>query len=114
MAKKKERDVLSIEIQYDETEELEALVESEDFHKLLLDEAIATIKHALTKKRKSARVCYVPNLECSVVLEQRNFTKVLETAIKFYEQQEDYTQCAELVKLKEEVNGSEKRNKRSN
>lgn len=114
MAKKKERDVLSIEIQYDETEELEALVESEDFHKLLLDEAIATIKHALTKQRKSARVCYVPNLECSVVLEQRNFAKVLNTAIKFYEQQEDYTQCAELVKLKEEVNGSEKRNKRSN
>ena len=114
MAKKKERDVLSIEIQYDETEELEALIESEDFHKLLLDEAITTIKHALTKKRKSARVCYVPNLECSVVLEQRNFPKVLDTAIKFYEQQEDYTHCAELVKLKEKVNGSEKGDKRSN
>lgn len=114
MAKKKERDVLSIEIQYDETEELEALVESEDFHKLLLNEAIATIKYALTKKRKSSRVCYVPNLECSVVLEQRNFAKVLNTAIKFYEQQEDYTQCAELVKLKKQVNGSEEGNKGSN
>ena len=50
MAKKKERDVLSIEIQYDETEELEELVKSEDFHQLLLDEAIATVEHALTKK----------------------------------------------------------------
>tara|TARA_Y100001972_G_C7655721_1_gene330227 strand:+ start:299 stop:643 length:345 start_codon:yes stop_codon:yes gene_type:complete len=114
MAKKKERDVLSIEIQYDETEELEELVKSEDFHQLLLDEAIATVEHALTKKRKSARVCYVPNLECSVVLEERNFSKVLSTAIKFYEQQEDYTKCAQLVKLKEEVNGSKKRNKGGN
>ena len=114
MAKKKERDVLSIEIQYDETEELEELIQSEDFHRLLLDEAIATIEHALTKKRKSARICYVPNLECSVVLEQRNFNKVLNTAIKFYEQQEDYTECAKLVKLKEQVNESEKGNKRSN
>ena len=114
MAKKKDRDVLSIEIQYDETEELEELIQSEDFHQLLLDEAIATIKHALTKKRKSARVCYVPNLECSVVLEERNFSKVLNTAIKFYEQQEDYAKCAQLVKLKEEVNGPEKRNKGCN
>ena len=106
MKKKKERDVLSIEISYDYTEELEALIESNDFHKLLLDEAVVTIEHALDKKRQSARVCYVPNLECSVVLEQRNFIKVLDTAIKFYEQQEDYAQCAELVKLKERANGS--------
>jgi len=114
MAKKKERDVLSIEIQYDEKEELEALIESEDFHKLLLDEAISTIEHALTKNRKSARVCYVPNLECSVVLEKRNFTKVLNTAIKFYEHQEDYAKCAELVNLKKEVNESEEGNKGGN
>ena len=59
-------------------------------------------------------MCYVPNLECSVVLEERNFSKVLSTAIKFYEQQEDYTKCAQLVKLKEEVNGSKKRNKGGN
>lgn len=49
MVKKKERDVLSIEIRYDETEELDALIKSNDFHKLLLDEAITTIEHALTK-----------------------------------------------------------------
>ena len=114
MVKKKERDVLSIEIRYDETEELDALIKSNDFHKLLLDEAITTIEHALTKKRKSARVCYVPNLECSVVLEERNFSKVLDTAIKFFEQQENYSKCAKLVKLKEEVNESKKGNKRSN
>ena len=114
MKKKKERDILSIEIQYDYKEELKELVESEDFNKLLIDEAITTIEHALDKQRKSARIFYVPNLECSVVLEQRNFTKVLETAIKFYEQQEDYKRCAELVSLKKKVNGSEKGNKGSN
>lgn len=114
MKKKKERDVLSIEIQYDYAEELNELVENEDFHKLLLDEAIATIEHALDKKRKSARIFYVPNLECSVVLEERNFNKVLDKAIIFYEQQEDYKKCSELVKLKEQVDGSKKGNKGSN
>ena len=111
MKKKKERDVLSIEIQYDYVEELDALVESKDFHQLLLDESIATIEHALDKNRKSARIFYVPNLECSVVLEERNFSKVLDTAIAFYEQEEDYTKCGELVKLKEKVDGSKKGNK---
>lgn len=106
MAKKKERDVLSIEITYDEPGELMALVENEEISKVLIDEAIDTIEHALVKKRKSARVCYVPNLECSVVLEQRNFIKVLDNAIKFYEHQENYNKCAELVNLKERVNES--------
>ena len=106
MAKKKERDVLSIEITYDEPGELMALVENEEISKVLIDEAIDTIEHALVKKRKSARVCYIPNLECSVVLEQRNFIKVLDNAIKFYEYQENYKKCAELVNLKERVNES--------
>lgn len=112
--KKKERDVLSIEIQYDYAEELDVLVESEDFHKLLLDEAIATIEHALDKKRPSARVCYIPNLESSVVLEENSFNDVLDTAIKFYEQQEDYTKCGELVNLKKQVNESRQGNTESN
>jgi hypothetical protein len=114
MEKKKDRDILSIEIQYDYKDELKDLVDSEDFNQLLLDEAIITIKNALDKNRKSTRIFYVPNLECSVVLEKRNFNKVLNKAIEFYEGQEDYVKCAELVKLKEEVNESKKGNKTSN
>ena len=36
--KKKEREILSLEILYDHKEELNELVESKDFHQLLLDE----------------------------------------------------------------------------
>ena len=114
MEKKKDRDILSIEIQYDYKDELKELVDSEKFNQLLLDEAIITIKNALDKDRKSTRIFYVPNIECSVVLEKRNFNKVLSKAIEFYEDQEDYVKCSELVKLKEEVNESKKRNKTSN
>jgi hypothetical protein len=106
MKKKKERDILSIEIIYDEPAELDELVESEEFNKLLIDEAIDTIEHSLDKNRKSGRVCYIPNIECSVVLEERNFHRVIDNAIKFYEIQEDYKKCVELVKLKEKVDGS--------
>ena len=110
MKNKKERDILSINILYDYKDELEDLIESEDFNQLLLDEAITTIKNALNKNRKSTRVFYVPNLECSVVLDKRNFSKVLTTAIDFYENQEDYTKCSELVNLKKLIDESEKGN----
>jgi len=114
MEKKKDRDILSIEIQYDYKDELKELVNNEDFSRLLLEEAIITVENALNKKRKSARVFYIPNIDCSVVLEYKNFNKVLDTALQFYEQQEEYDECAKLVKLKEEVNESKKRNKTSN
>ena len=86
-------------------------VSSEDFNRLMFEEAVATIENALSKNRKTARVFYIPNLDCSVMLDESNFSKVLETAIKFYEQQEEYDKCAELVTLKKKVNGSRKRNK---
>ena len=114
MKSKKERDILSIEILYDYKEELDELIGSEDFNRLLLEESITTIENALNKKRKSARVFYIPNIDCSVVLEYKNFSKVLNTAIQFYEQQEEYDECAKLVRLKEQVNESEKRNKTRN
>ena len=112
MKKKKKREVLSIEILYDFKDELEDLVNNEDFNQLILDEAISTISNALDKNQKSSRVFYVPNLECSVVLEKRNFSKVLNKAIDFYEDQENYAKCAELVTLKNLINESKKGNKK--
>ena len=44
----------------------------------------------------------------------KNFIKVLNTAIQFYEQQEEYDECSKLVRLKERVNESEKGNKTGN
>ena len=114
MKNKKEREILSIEILYDDKEELNELLDSDDFSRLMFQEAIATIENALTKKREVARMFYIPNIDCSVMLEQRNFKLVLDNAIKFYEQQEEYDECAKLVRLKEQVNESEKRNKTSN
>ena len=112
MKNKKEREILSIEILYDDKEELNELISSEDFNRLMFEEAIATIKNALSKKRETARMFYIPNLDCSVLLEKRNFKLVLDNAIKFYEQQEEYDKCAKLVTLKKKINEPKKGNKR--
>ncbi len=112
MKNKKEREILSIEILYDDKEELNELVDSDGFSRLMFEEAIATIENALDKKREVARIFYIPNIDCSVMLEQRNFKLVLDNAIKFYEQQEEYDKCAELVTLKKKINEPKKGNKR--
>ena len=58
MKNKKERDILSINILYDYKDELEDLIESEDFNQLLLDEAINTIKNALNKNTNAILAKY--------------------------------------------------------
>lgn len=107
----KKREILAVEILYDDKEDLDVLTESEDFHKLLFDEVITGIEEALDTNFSQAKIIYIPNLECSVIIYRRNFKVVIEEVIKFYEKQEDYKKCAELVKLKKEVNGTKKRNK---
>ncbi len=107
----KKREILSVEILYDDREDLDILTESEDFHKLLFDEVVAGIEEALETNFTQAKIIYIPNLECSVVMYRRNFKAAIEGVIKFYEKQEDYDKCAELVRLKRKVDGTEKRNK---
>jgi len=107
----KKREILSVEILYDDKEDLDILTESEDFHKLLFDEVVTGVEEALDSNSVTAKIIYIPNLECSVTIYKRNFKAALEGVIKFYEKQEDYDKCAELVRLKQKVNGTEKRNK---
>lgn len=112
--KKKEREILSLEILYDHKEELNELVESKDFHQLLLDEAVKVIEESLTKEITEVKLYSITNLDCFLILQRSDFSKVISKAIKLYEAEEDYDKCAELVKLKEKVNESKKRTKRSN
>lgn len=107
----KKREILSVEILYDDKEDLDILTESKDFHKLLFDEVVTGVEEALESNTTTAKIIYIPNLECSVTIYRRNFKDAIEGVIKFYEKQEDYVKCAELVKLKKKVNGTKKRNK---
>ncbi len=107
----KKREILSVEILYDDKEDLDVLTESEDFHKLLFDEVVTGIEEALESISTTAKIIYIPNLECSVTIYRRNFKSAIEGVIGFYEKYEDYKKCAELVKLKKKVDGAKKRNK---
>ena len=48
--KKKTREILTLEILYDEKEELDELIKSQDFHQLILDESIKVIEESIKIK----------------------------------------------------------------
>ncbi len=112
--KKKEREILSLEILYDHKEELNELIENLDFHQLLLDESIKVIEESLKIKENEVKLFSITNLDCFILLKKSNFTKVIDQTIKFYESKEDYNKCAELIKLKGKVNETKKGTKKSN
>ena len=111
--KKKEREILTLEILYGHKEELDELLGSQDFHKLLIDESVKVIEESVKKKQKEVKLFLISNLDCFVILEKSNFPKILNKAIEFYEGEEDYDKCVELVKLKKMVNETKKGNKRT-
>ena len=99
----KKKEILSLEILYDHKEELDTLLEDEDFHQLILDEAVKVIDEAITQNEPSVRLAYISNLESSIFIQKSNFKKVINKALSFYEKKEDYTKCSELVKLKNKI-----------
>lgn len=94
---------LQLEILYDEREELDELLESEDFHELLYDEALKVINEALEEKTDSVKLAYVSNIGHSVMIHKPQFTPVLNKILKFYEKKEDYGKCSEIVNLKKQL-----------
>lgn len=94
---------LQLEILYDEKEELDELLESEDFHELLYDEVIKIISEALEENSDTVKVAYISNIGHSIFLHKSNFKAALDKALKHYEKKEDYDKCSEIVKLKNQL-----------
>ena len=97
------KEILSLEILYEFKEELDTLLEDEDFHQLILDEAFKVISEAAQNKSGEAKIAYISNLGSSVLVHKNNFKEVLDTVLKFYEKKEDYDKCCEIVKLKDKI-----------
>jgi hypothetical protein len=99
----KKKEILSLEILYDYKEELDVLLDDEDFHQVILDEALKVITEAIEEETKEARIAYISNLSSSLLVHKDNFKEVLNTILKFYEKKEDYAKCSEIVKLKSKL-----------
>ena len=94
------KEILSLEILFEYKEELDTLLEDEDFHQLILDEAFKVISEAVKNESGEAKIAYISNLGSSVLVHKNNFKEVLDTVLKFYEKKEDYDKCSEILLIK--------------
>ena len=99
----KKKEYLQLEILYDEKEELDELLQSEDFHELLYEEAIKVISESVEEKTDIVKLAHISNIDHSVMIHKPNFKPVLNKILKFYEKKEDYDKCSKIVKLKEQL-----------
>jgi len=97
--KKAQRKVLNVEIVYEDADDLQQLQDSEQFNNLILQDAFEVVEKAVGTKKKAVPIVNIPNLGLEVSIERQNFKPILQKALQYYVQQEQYERCEHLTKL---------------
>lgn len=81
---------------YGEKEELDSLVNDEDFITFILNESLAAIKQAIKNNEKEFCLLEISNLECKLIVKRKDFKKILEKIIEKFASSENYEGCKEI------------------
>jgi 23S rRNA C2498 (ribose-2'-O)-methylase RlmM len=95
----KTRKPLNINLEIRNQEQYKALTEAVNFKMLIFDEVVLAIHDAIINKSNEAQILNIINMNYTITINKSDFKQVLENALKFNEQQEDYTKCKEITKL---------------
>tara|TARA_R110000744_G_scaffold246818_7_gene363271 strand:- start:839 stop:1171 length:333 start_codon:yes stop_codon:yes gene_type:complete len=95
-SKEKERETTTLEIIYNDKEDLIELSNKEEFKQFVLEDSLKTIKIALEKKLKTVELFNVFNLSLVVELDKSNYKSVLNNITQHYINEEDYEKCSEI------------------
>lgn len=61
------------------------------------------IKEALKKRSKHAKICEINSSGHYLTIEQEDFKTALDNTLSYYEKQEEYETCAEIIELKNKL-----------
>jgi hypothetical protein len=89
----------NIELVIYEQEQVKLLNESIEFKMFILEQVLNAIKDAIKNKLDEIKVLNVINFNYSLNIEKSQFKVILNNALKFYEEQEEYLKCKEISKL---------------
>lgn len=103
MKKAQRRKLLNVEIIYEDAEDLQQLEDNQPFNDLILKDAFDIVEKAAKTKKKSVPVVAIPNLGLEVSIERHNFKPILQKALDYYTQQEQYERCADVAQLIESL-----------
>ena len=99
MKKAQQRKTLNVEIIYDHVDDLQQLQDSDQFNNLILQDAFEVVEKAASTKKKTVPIVNIPNLGLQVSVERQNFKPILQKALQYYIQQEQYEKCEQVTKL---------------
>ena len=88
-----------IELNYQESEDLELVKDDKTFRKTLYEEALPVMRQAVKEKRASVVLYHFPNLGLEVTVEKKNYKLVLEKIVQHFVEREEYELCKEITDL---------------
>jgi hypothetical protein len=94
---------LNLVLEFNETNDLNALYNSADFKKVIYDEMHKIFEFISKNKPEKMDIFKLNNLGITVTLPKLEYKKALEKTIQYYTEQEDYIKCSELDKLKNKI-----------
>lgn len=103
MKKAQSKKLLNVEIIYEDAEDLQQLEENQPFNDLILKDAFDVVERAAKTKKKSVPLINIPNLGLEVSIERHNFKPILQKALDYYTEQEQYERCADVAQLIESL-----------
>jgi hypothetical protein len=90
---------LNIELVIYEQEQINSLKESVEFKTFIFKHVLISIKDAIKNKLNEAKILNVVNFNYTLIINKTQFKDILNTILKFYEEQEEYLECKEITKL---------------
>ena len=93
----------SIELIYDEVEDLKKLSENPNFPKHILESSVELIKEAIEGTRNKVEIFNIVNLSLIVEIKRSQYPIIIQKLIDIYVEEEDYDKCAELQILIEKI-----------
>lgn len=77
----------------------EAIKDIPEVQKVVMDELIDAVKDGIKKRRANISLFQINDSNYIVGLDKKQWKPSLESALKYYEEKEEYTVCSEVKKL---------------
>ena len=93
----------TIELIYDNKEDLLKLAEKSEFCEFILNDSIKAIKKAIKYKQPKVNLFNISNLSVIIEINKSQYKSELTQAEKLYASMEDYEECSKIKKLIDKI-----------
>jgi hypothetical protein len=105
---KTKKDIINLQIEYENEEDLELISKNEDFTTLALQQSLDIILQAIEDKKDKAELFNIINLSLIVEIDSTQYSTALKKVQEYYSQIEDFNKCIEIQDVINKLSAYEK------